>query len=220
MIGLLLAASLGGFQPLATQPPNPGSYTCPSADPRCSRRPRNNAPVCEPPYHMNANGVCTPRPLPPPPCPPRTRAANGACLVVENRPSLVECPGGVRIAEGYPCPLATLPPAIVYFDWGSSNLTPQARSVLDGFLANYRLSGRARLTVAGHTDRSGSAAYNVGLSQRQANAVRDYLVRGGVAPAAISVTALGESRPLVPTPDGVREPHNRRVEVRFEAADR
>ncbi|HWH16856.1 MAG TPA: OmpA family protein, partial [Allosphingosinicella sp.] len=64
-------------------------------------------------------------------------------------------------------------------------------------------------------DRSGSASYNVGLSQRRADAVRSYLAGRGVPNGAMATEAFGESRPLVETADGVREPQNRRVEITF-----
>jgi outer membrane protein OmpA-like peptidoglycan-associated protein len=69
--------------------------------------------------------------------------------------------------------------------------------------------------LAGHADKSGSAQYNVGLSQRRADAVRSYLEGRGVPGGAIASEAFGESRPLVETADGVREPQNRRVEITF-----
>jgi outer membrane protein OmpA-like peptidoglycan-associated protein len=67
--------------------------------------------------------------------------------------------------------------------------------------------------VTGHADRSGSDAYNMALSLRRANAVKDQLVREGIAANQIVVVGRGESQPLVPTADGVREPQNRRVEI-------
>jgi outer membrane protein OmpA-like peptidoglycan-associated protein len=51
------------------------------------------------------------------------------------------------------------------------------------------------------------------LSLRRANAVKDALVREGVPAAAITATGVGKAGLLVPTPDGVREPQNRRVEI-------
>jgi outer membrane protein OmpA-like peptidoglycan-associated protein len=51
------------------------------------------------------------------------------------------------------------------------------------------------------------------LSLRRANAVKNALVRAGVRESDISVVGLGESQPLVPTADGVREAQNRRVEI-------
>ena len=70
-----------------------------------------------------------------------------------------------------------------------------------------------RIEVAGHADTSGTPRYNQGLSQRRAQNVASELVRLGVPREAITVQAFGESRPLVATGDGVREPQNRRVEI-------
>ena len=67
--------------------------------------------------------------------------------------------------------------------------------------------------MAGHADRSGTPQYNQRLSQRRADAVAAELVRRGVPRNAMAIQAFGESRPLVPTADGVREPQNRRVEI-------
>ncbi|HWL48054.1 MAG TPA: OmpA family protein, partial [Sphingomonadaceae bacterium] len=76
-------------------------------------------------------------------------------------------------------------------------------------------TGQASVMLAGHADRSGAASYNVGLSQRRADAVRSYLAGKGIPDSAMSTEAFGESRPLVETADGVREPQNRRVEITF-----
>jgi outer membrane protein OmpA-like peptidoglycan-associated protein len=69
--------------------------------------------------------------------------------------------------------------------------------------------------IAGHADRSGPADYNIGLSQRRATNVRTYLTGHGIPDGVITQEAFGESRPLVETADGVREPQNRRVEVAY-----
>jgi outer membrane protein OmpA-like peptidoglycan-associated protein len=65
----------------------------------------------------------------------------------------------------------------------------------------------------GHADRSGSDSYNDALSLRRASNVKTALVAEGIAEATIGVTAKGETSPLVPTDDGVREPQNRRVDI-------
>ena len=69
------------------------------------------------------------------------------------------------------------------------------------------------VTIAGHADRSGPAAYNVRLSARRAQTVRDALVARGISADMISTEAFGETAPAKPTADGVREPLNRRSEV-------
>ncbi len=101
------------------------------------------------------------------------------------------------------------------FDWDRAEVTPQAAANHDNAAAAYQQTGQAQVVLAGHADRSGSAQYNVGLSQRRADAVRSYLAGRGVADGAIRTEAFGESRPLVETADGVREPQNRRVEITF-----
>ena len=106
-------------------------------------------------------------------------------------------------------------PYIVFFDWDKTNLTDQGASTLDNAVSNYGNCGNARVMLAGHADRSGKPAYNVGLSQRRNATVQAYLGSKGIAGSAISTTALGETQNLVATADGVREPQNRRVEVTY-----
>ncbi len=80
--------------------------------------------------------------------------------------------------------------------------------------AQYATSGRAtQVIVIGHTDTSGSLAYNVRLSERRAKAVADALVGLGVNQGVMSVDWKGESQPAVQTGDGVKEPLNRRTTI-------
>ncbi len=69
------------------------------------------------------------------------------------------------------------------------------------------------VSISGHADRQASEAYNERLSQRRANNVRDALLERGVGADKINVDWFGETRPVVPTADGVPEPLNRRVEI-------
>ena len=116
-------------------------------------------------------------------------------------------------------PLAPAPRAeaartyLVFFDWDRSNLTDRARQIIaEAAQATTRVQV-TRIEVSGHTDTSGTARYNQGLSVRRAQAVAAELVRLGVPRAAITSQGFGESRPLVATGPGVREPQNRRVEI-------
>ncbi len=106
-------------------------------------------------------------------------------------------------------------PYIVFFDWDKSDITPEASSILDNAISNYQNCGNSQVMLAGHADRSGSDQYNVGLSQRRAANVRSYLAGRGIPDGVMTTEAFGESRPLVETADGVREPQNRRVEITF-----
>ena len=108
-------------------------------------------------------------------------------------------------------------PFRVFFDWGKPELTRDAEATLQEVIAAFLQSQPARVQVAGHSDRSGPAGINLAASRRRAEAVKSHLVANGIPTTRIAVSAFGESRPIVPTEDGVREAQNRRVEIRFQA---
>ena len=127
--------------------------------------------------------------------------AEAAPVVAPPPPPVVECAPG---------------PYIVYFDWDQSNITPEAASTLDNAISAYnRGCTGTQVMLAGHADRSGSAKYNVGLSERRNTAVRSYLTARGISDGSISAQGFGESRPAVATADGVRNDQNRRVEITY-----
>jgi OmpA-OmpF porin, OOP family len=112
-----------------------------------------------------------------------------------------------------PAMIIRAPSFMVFFDWDKSDLNPAAIDTIERAAAAYKTKGGAQIKASGHTDRSGPEVYNMALSLRRANAVKDALVRAGVREQDISVVGLGESQPLVRTADGVREAQNRRVEI-------
>ena len=113
-----------------------------------------------------------------------------------------------------PAPPMVAPPSfMVFFDWDRSNLSAQALTTIKQAAGAYKSKGNARITATGHTDTSGTEAYNMALSLRRANAVKDALVREGVPATAIAVVGRGEQGLLVQTGPNVREPQNRRVEI-------
>jgi OOP family OmpA-OmpF porin len=114
-----------------------------------------------------------------------------------------------------PTVVCTPGPYIVFFDWDKSDITPEAAGILDNAISNYQNCNNASVMLAGHADRSGSASYNVGLSQRRADSVKAYMTGHGIPGGVIGTEAFGESQPRVATADGVRELQNRRVEVTY-----
>jgi outer membrane protein OmpA-like peptidoglycan-associated protein len=109
-------------------------------------------------------------------------------------------------------------PFFVFFDPGEDVITAKAQPILDNAASAYlgEVCGiGGRFVVKGHSDRSGSAAYNLSLSRRRAERVRAYLIERGLPGREIGLEAFGEDRPLVDTPDGVPHAENRRVEFTF-----
>lgn len=106
---------------------------------------------------------------------------------------------------------------IVFFEWDKYVLTAEATGIVDTAARDLLASGEENYEVVlnGHADRSGSAEYNLKLSQKRAEAVKAALVERGVKADAIQYYAFGESDPRIPTADKQREPANRRVEIFF-----
>lgn len=102
---------------------------------------------------------------------------------------------------------------ILYFEPGSATLTAKSEPLLAQIYREVELRKSAAIGVYGHSDRTGSDAYNLRLSLQRAEAVRDLLIAHGVDGESIDVDSHGEGNPLIPTADGVAEPRNRRVEV-------
>jgi OOP family OmpA-OmpF porin len=109
--------------------------------------------------------------------------------------------------------MAAPKPFIMHFAFDSDALTPATQKIIDDAVATAEKHGIVEYSVTGHADRAGSEAYNLDLSLRRANAVRDALIERGVKAGGISVAGRGEAEPAVPTPDGVPEAANRRVEI-------
>ena len=151
----------------------------------------------------------------------RTTVANGKLEADNYNHSIMV---GLRYAFNAPrpAPVPVVTPAaapapartyLVFFDWDRADLTERARQIIAEAAQAVTSTGTTRIEVAGHADRSGTPQYNQRLSMRRAEAVAAELARRGISRSAMTIQAFGESRPLVPTADGVREPQNRRVEI-------
>lgn len=105
---------------------------------------------------------------------------------------------------------------IVYFGWDVAELSPLALSFLDDVATEAMIQNPSKIGVSGYTDTSGSAEYNIRLSERRAENVAGYFAGQGVNRGIMDIRWFGENDLMVPTADGVREPNNRRVEITFE----
>ncbi len=102
---------------------------------------------------------------------------------------------------------------ILYFKSGGTDLVPESQTEINDIIASIKRRGAISVSVTGHCDSVGSVQLNDKLSLSRAEAVRDLLIKDGADPERLAVSSHGKGDPLVPTPDGVAEPRNRRVEV-------
>lgn len=106
-------------------------------------------------------------------------------------------------------------PSGINFAYNSANVQPQFRATLDkvaSVLADYPST---YVDVYGHTDSTGSDAYNQDLSERRAISVADYLSSHGVQPARIATRGFGETQPIASNETEAGRAENRRVEIKL-----
>ncbi len=121
----------------------------------------------------------------------------------------------VRTRFGAALAALPLPPAqfTLYFVEGKDDFTDASRRQLDAVFAELAQRPVLDVLVIGHTDRTGTDAYNDRLSRQRADVVRLALLVRGIAPENVVAIGRGKREPVVPTADGVAEPLNRRVEI-------
>ena len=147
-----------------------------------------------------------PATMPPPPPPPPPPPVVAPSLPVEEEVI-------VQAMEGGPENCAALGLSFeVYFGWNEAGLSAQAAAVIEQVVMQIDAPDCLAETVviAGHTDTSGEVEYNQALSARRAEAVAQALVDLGISRNVIQTAGYGEYALATQTPDGVREPLNRR----------
>jgi OOP family OmpA-OmpF porin len=102
---------------------------------------------------------------------------------------------------------------IVFFDFDKSNLTAEAQAVVAEAVNAVKAGNVVHVLVTGHTDTVGSHAYNQGLSERRAAAVKAEMIRLGMSDGQIATVGRSFDEPMVQTGPGVREPQNRRAVI-------
>jgi outer membrane protein OmpA-like peptidoglycan-associated protein len=103
----------------------------------------------------------------------------------------------------------------VYFDIGKTVVLPRSFGLLDDVARVIKAHPEMAIVVAGHTDNTGNAQRNRELSQARAEAVRDYLIKKGVAPDRVQAKGYGPDRPIAPNATAPGRARNRRVEFRL-----
>ncbi len=102
---------------------------------------------------------------------------------------------------------------IIYFDFDKFNLSEVSKEKIKIFLSNY---GRIinEYLIIGHTDTKGTKKYNLSLSIKRAEIVREILINNGINEGSIKILGKGEESLAVNTPDDTKQPANRRVEIK------
>jgi OOP family OmpA-OmpF porin len=118
-----------------------------------------------------------------------------------------------HVEEGLAVAAASPDAFTIFFKFNSADLVPDQAGTLNAIATASKLGKEVRLLVSGHSDRAGPKGYNLVLSKLRALSIENALLRHGVSQDLIAVTARGEAQPRVITPDDIREPRNRRVEI-------
>jgi outer membrane protein OmpA-like peptidoglycan-associated protein len=157
----------------------------------------------------------TPCPVPPPPVPvaaaPEPEPVVAPLAPAAPVAAAPEPAPPAPVAE--PVPVATLVLEGVNFEFDKAVIRPQDYAILDQNIVALKEWGDVDVEVAGHTCSIGTEEYNLGLSLRRAEAVRNYLVSKGVSADRLTVRGYGESRPAVSNATREGRAQNRRVEL-------
>ena len=136
---------------------------------------------------------------------------------IRNRMSGATKGTGTEITEQPDGSLKLNIPSSVTFDTSSYAIKPSFAPVLDQLAQTLQQNPEVVAAVVGHTDSTGSAAYNQTLSVNRAQSVTGYLAQHGVAPQRLSATGMGPNQPIADNNTEAGRAANRRVEIYLRA---
>lgn len=136
---------------------------------------------------------------------------------LRDRPDLSAEPADLSAGRDGLQPLETMDPlqTVVYFEFDSAQLDPQALQVIEEHALRLRGQADARLRLEGHTDERGTREYNIALGERRAESVRRALLLRGASRSQVSVVSYGEESPAAYGSNEQAWVKNRRVEFRY-----
>ncbi len=102
----------------------------------------------------------------------------------------------------------------IFFETNSSELLPQSIVELTKLLSFLQKNAKVRVELSGHTDNVGGEAFNISLSQRRADAVKNYLATNGIASTRLTTKGFGYSKPITSNDSVEGRARNRRTEMR------
>jgi OmpA-OmpF porin, OOP family len=149
-------------------------------------------------------------PAPPPPPPPPPPVDSDGDGVPDSADRCPGTPPGIEVDEKG-CPREPVILRGVEFATASATLTEGSRPILDAVADDLKLHPLVRVELQGHTDSRGADAYNLDLSQRRADSVRDYMIARGVNASRLEAMGYGESQPIADNATKAGQAENRRV---------
>ena len=163
----------------------------------CPKRPEvmQAAPAPAGPAAATVPGAAAAQPSPKTAETPVTRQAAPAETPVQ--PAQAAPAGAAPAAAAQPGAPGPSPLKDVFFDYDKSNIRDDQKAALNDNVGWLKGNSGAKVLLEGHCDERGTAEYNLGLGERRAKAVKDYLIAAGIAADRISTISYGKERPFV-----------------------
>jgi outer membrane protein OmpA-like peptidoglycan-associated protein len=133
--------------------------------------------------------------------------------IISNHPELLE---GEALKVNYAKEITSEVSSRSYniqFESGSDNISPSSYKMLNEIYSSAVIAEGLKLGIYGHTDNAGSNAINLSLSERRANAVKDYLVNKGISIAQVETKGFGSAQPISDNSTAQGKAKNRRVQI-------
>ena len=138
-------------------------------------------------------------------------AAAAPAAAAGTTPASTDAPAAPPPVPAFPAAKATITLEGVNFAFNKADLTAESRPVLDDVATGLKNHPRVKVEIQGHTDSIGADAYNLKLSQRRAESVREYLISDGVSADQLVAKGYGESQPIASNKTDEGRAKNRRV---------
>jgi len=144
--------------------------------------------------------------------------ARPAAPLVQAPPPVQSSPPPVVAPEAPPVQVAPVATRVVFnadtfFDFDKASLKPEGRQLLDQVVTQVNTLTLETIIAVGHTDWTGTEAYNQKLSERRAESVKTYLVDKGIDANRIYTEGKGKTSPVAPNTTREGRAQNRRVEI-------
>ena len=136
-------------------------------------------------------------------CCPKKKAVEPPAEIVAAPPEVTE-----EVPPPVPEPAVSLDP--IYFDFDKSNITSDAKAILDKNAEWLSKNSTAKIRIEGNCDERGTNEYNMALGERRANTAKQYFLNLGVSADRLTMVSYGEEKPMDPGHDEAAWTKNRR----------